>query len=61
MAGTPFAVGSEPGAIAITPDGKTAYVTDESLNVVIPVRTATDTPGAPIPVGAQPFGIGHHP
>ena len=30
-AGTPITVGSRPGAIAITPDGKTAYVVDTRL------------------------------
>ena len=58
VAGTAFAVGSEPGAIAITPDGTTAYVADESLNVVIPVRTATNTSGrTDHRWGPLPFGI----
>ena len=35
-------------SIAITPDGKTAYVACESA--VIPISTATNTPGKPIPV-----------
>ena len=48
--GPPIPVGRGPGLIAITPDGKTAYVTsDESL--VVPIDTATGTPGPPIRVG----------
>ena len=35
-------------SIAITPDGKTAYVAFASA--VIPISTATNTPGKPIPV-----------
>ena len=42
--GRPFPVGSEPGEITITPDGKTAYVLD--INGVIPFSTATNTVGA---------------
>jgi DNA-binding beta-propeller fold protein YncE len=34
--------------IAITPDGKTAYVTCDSA--VVPISTATNTPGKPIHV-----------
>jgi DNA-binding beta-propeller fold protein YncE len=32
-----------PNAIAITPDGKTAYVTNFILGTVTPIRTATNT------------------
>jgi len=38
-----------PGQIAITPDGKTAYVTGPGT--VTPIDTATGTPGTPIHVG----------
>ena len=42
-------------AIAITPDGKTAYVAnDDSSGTVTPITTATNTAGAPIPVGDYP-------
>ena len=35
--------------IAITPDGKTAYVA--TAGAVIPISTATNKPGTPIHVG----------
>jgi YVTN family beta-propeller protein len=35
--------GSRPGAIAITPDGRTAYVTNSGSGTVTPIRTATNT------------------
>ena len=50
-AGKPIHIGRAV-IIAITPDGKTLYATSSSA--VIPVNTATDTPGKPIPVR---FGI----
>lgn len=46
-----------PAGIAITPDGKTAYVTGSTFNVVTPITIATNTPGTPIPVGTNPNGI----
>ena len=39
-----------PDFIAITPDGKTAYVANAGLNAVTPISTATNTPGKPIHV-----------
>ena len=48
--GPPIPVGPGPGLIAITPDGKTAYVTSNDP-VVVPIATATSTPGPPIRVG----------
>jgi YVTN family beta-propeller protein len=48
---------SGPGAIAITPDGKTAYVVNEGASTVTPINTATNVAGAEIPVGASPEGI----
>ena len=44
--GQPIHVGSAPGLIAITPDGKTAYVA--SAYAVTPISTATNRPGKPI-------------
>ena len=42
------------GQIAITPDGKTAYVvTGPSLTLI---NTATNTPGKPIHVAGTPYG-----
>jgi hypothetical protein len=50
-----------PGAIAITPNRKTAYVLDESAggnpgndSIVTPISTATGKAGRPIPVGTRP-------
>ena len=57
----PVRVGAFPAAIAIAPDGKTAYVTDAGTNpighAVTPINLATDKVGAPIPVGDGPEGI----
>ena len=51
--GKPIHVGATgflgPVQIAITPDGKTAYVTTRS-GTVTPINTATNIPGKPIPV-----------
>src|SRR6516225_6942683 len=41
-------LGNRPDFIAITPDGKTAYVSHPGLRTVTPVNTATGTPGKPI-------------
>jgi YVTN family beta-propeller protein len=57
-ASAPIAVGSSPFGIAITPDGKTAYVTNEGgSGSVTPITVATNTPGTPIAVGSEPYGI----
>ena len=56
-AGTPITVGRRPDAIAITPDGKTAYVTNYCSGTVTPITTATNTPGTPITVGNDPDAI----
>src|SRR5215475_1936713 len=47
-------VGVSPDALAITPDGKTAYVASVSSRTVTPISTATDTPGKPIKVSIGP-------
>src|SRR5208282_3058796 len=45
-------------AIAITPDGKTAYVVNETTKgTVTPIDTATNKPGTPIKVGDHPDGV----
>jgi hyaluronoglucosaminidase len=36
----------------LTPDGKTAYVTDGGAGTVTPIHTATNTAGPPIKVSA---------
>ena len=46
-----------PDAIAITPDGRTAYVADPSNGILMPVNLATDAPGQPIAVGSSPHAI----
>jgi YVTN family beta-propeller protein len=43
-----------PQAIAITPDGKTLYVTNYRSGTVLPISTATNTPEKPIKVGKGP-------
>jgi YVTN family beta-propeller protein len=44
-------------AIAITPDGKTAYVTNNDSETVTPIATATNTAGPPIAAGHEPYDI----
>lgn len=56
-AGAPIAVGQAPDDIAITPDGRTAYVADNGSAAVTPITTRADTAGPPIAVGANPFAI----
>jgi YVTN family beta-propeller protein len=55
--GRPIKVGRLPRAIAITPDGKTAYVVNWGAGTVTPIQTATNTPGKPITVGPYPVAI----
>jgi DNA-binding beta-propeller fold protein YncE len=55
-AGPPITVGQTPVAVAITPDGKTAYVVNAS-GTVTPITTATNTAGPPITVGRDPDAI----
>ena len=56
-AGTPITVGSLPDAIAITPDGTTAYVVNDNSGTVTPIATATNTASHPITVGSLPVSI----
>ena len=49
-----------PDAIAITPDGKTAYVGNGNSGTVTPIATATNTAGPPITVGSQPLAHRDH-
>jgi len=44
-------------AIAITPDGKTAYVACYAAGTVTPIAIATNTPGRPIHVGKGAFTL----
>ena len=71
--GKPIDIGGTPVAIAITPDGKTAYVATSAyiaascagagcpVGGVIPVATATGRPGKPINIGRTPKGIAFAP
>ena len=43
-----------PGAIALTPNGKTLYAASNPSNTVTPIRTATNKPGKAIKVGKGP-------
>lgn len=47
-AGTPIAAGKGPQAIAITPDGKTAYVSAEGA--ITPINLSSNTAGTPLHV-----------
>ena len=53
----PIAVGQDPRALAITPDGTTIYVTNYQSGTVTPIRTATSTALAPIRVPAGSFSM----
>ncbi len=55
--GRPVKIGAIPAAIAITPDGRTAYIADVHPGTVTPVATATKTPGRPIEIGGFPWAI----
>jgi YVTN family beta-propeller protein len=46
--GKPIPVVDGPVAIAITPDGRTAYVANENAGTVTPIDTRTNKVGAPI-------------
>jgi len=56
-AGKPIKVGANPEAIAVTPNGRTAYVANYGSNTVTPIDTATRQAGKPIGVGGRPFAI----
>jgi YVTN family beta-propeller protein len=58
---TRIAVGQLPEAIAISPDGSTAYVVNTGSNSVTPIDTVTNVAGDPIPVGAGPQGVAFSP
>ncbi len=56
--GSPISVGSRPRAIAITPDGGTAYVANFNDGTVSVIDTQTkQTLGSPIGVGANPRSV----
>jgi len=48
----------DPGGIAITPNGQTAYVTNANGNSVTPINLATNTAGTAITGGmSDPYAI----
>jgi YVTN family beta-propeller protein len=52
---TDITVAAKPLRVAVTPDGKTAFVTGDSVST-IDVKTRTKHP-ADISVGSQPIGV----
>src|ERR1700674_2156591 len=54
---TGIPVGSGPNAIAISPDGTTAYVVNNINDTVSPINLSTKTSGTPIKVGFNPGDI----
>jgi PKD repeat protein len=62
-AGTPIPAGHRPAAIAITPDGATAFIGSSSFfaadaqTVIVPIDLTTRTPGPPITVGNNPNAV----
>jgi YVTN family beta-propeller protein len=56
-AGKPIKVAEIPRAIAVTPDGKTAYVASDGSATVTPISTADNRAGTPIKVGLRPVAI----
>src|SRR5438105_8463134 len=55
--GAPISVGASPAGVAITPDGKTAYVANSGSNTVTPITLATNTAGSAIAVGSGPAWV----
>ena len=53
----PIKVAITPNAIAVTPDGKTAYVTSYQPGVVTPISVAAGTALKAIHVGSGPTAI----
>ena len=48
-AGRAIGVGADPQAIALTPDGRTAYVVNSGSGTVTPINTVTRKAGPAIP------------
>ncbi|MFI1479566.1 YncE family protein, partial [Streptomyces griseofuscus] len=55
LSGPTVTVGDFPIDVVISPDGTTAYVTNEGDDTVSVIDTATQTVTATIPVGTVPF------
>jgi hyaluronoglucosaminidase len=56
-AGAAIGVGADPAAIAITPNGRTAYVVNSGSDTVTPISTATGEAGPAIRVGYSPVSV----
>jgi DNA-binding beta-propeller fold protein YncE len=59
-ADTPIPLGGSPFAVAITPNGATAYVVDVDNGTVVPINLETRVPGTPIPVGTARRALRSH-
>jgi YVTN family beta-propeller protein/autotransporter-associated beta strand protein len=57
VVGSPIAVGSQPVAVAVTPDGKYVYVTNNASNTISVIDAATNTVVGSITLGSQPAGV----
>lgn len=55
--GNAIPVGSQPDALAITPNGATAYIADYGSSEVVPVSLATGDLGTPIVLSDRPAAI----
>ena len=53
----PITVGKSPTGVAITPDGKHAYVANPGDGTVSVITTATGAVSAPITVGNRPYAV----
>jgi YVTN family beta-propeller protein len=56
-AGKAIKVGTDPAAVAVTPDGRTVYVANEGSNTVTPIDTVTRRPGRAIKVGTASVAL----
>jgi len=57
LPGSPITVGSDPAEVAVTPDGKHAYVTNHGSGNVSVIDTSTNAVVATVKVGSGPYGI----
>ena len=53
----PITVGRAPDAIAVSPDGPTAYVANNDSNTITPIKTAGNKALKPVKVGKQPSAL----
>ena len=52
-----FATGGKPRGIAVSPDGKTVYVSEQTANALLVVDAADGKVRARLPLGESPEGI----